>query len=144
MNLKLTKNIWFCSHLETLQKALINMTNNDFLQIRGIERHDARTSLQSSEICSQQNDSVSRGKRQCFYSYFIFLLIVFTFQSEPFLHPVSDKEFPAYKTYIIQPMDLTKLEKNIKNNLYGSTQAFEADAKWILHNSIIFNSSKYA
>lgn len=37
-------------------------------------------------------------------------------------------------------MDLTCLEKNIKNNVYGSTQAFEADAKWILHNSIIFNS----
>ncbi|CAH1142800.1 unnamed protein product [Phyllotreta striolata] len=60
--------------------------------------------------------------------------------SEPFLHPVSDKEFPEYKKYIIQPMDLTMLEKNIKDNLYGSTQAFEADAKWLLHNSIIFNS----
>lgn len=37
-------------------------------------------------------------------------------------------------------MDLTKLEVNLKNNLYGSTVAFEADTKWILHNSIIFNS----
>ncbi|KAJ8939927.1 hypothetical protein NQ318_007855 [Aromia moschata] len=62
------------------------------------------------------------------------------FASEPFLHPVSDSEFPSYKKYIVQPMDLTKLEKNIKENLYGSTQAFEADAKWLLHNSIIFNS----
>ncbi|KAL3280862.1 hypothetical protein HHI36_004090 [Cryptolaemus montrouzieri] len=60
--------------------------------------------------------------------------------SEPFLHPVNDKDFPEYKKYIIQPMNLTLLEKNIKENLYGSTQAFEADAKWILHNSIIFNS----
>lgn len=40
-------------------------------------------------------------------------------------------------------MDLTRLEKNIKENLYGSTQAFEADAKWLLHNSIIFNSCKH-
>ncbi|KAJ8920734.1 hypothetical protein NQ315_004873 [Exocentrus adspersus] len=60
--------------------------------------------------------------------------------SEPFLHPVSDTEFPDYKKYIIQPMDLTEMEKNIKGNLYGSTQAFEADAKWLLHNSIIYNS----
>ncbi|XP_066256352.1 uncharacterized protein Zmynd8 isoform X6 [Euwallacea similis] len=60
--------------------------------------------------------------------------------SEPFINEVSDNEFPEYKKYIIQPMDLTQLDKNIKENLYGSTQAFEADAKWILHNSIVFNS----
>lgn len=64
-------------------------------------------------------------------------------QSEPFLHPVNIKEFPEYKKYIIEPMDLTMLEKNIKDNIYGSTQAFEADAKWLLHNSIIFNSCNY-
>lgn len=70
------------------------------------------------------------------------LIIFFGFQSEPFIHPVSDKEFPEYQNYIVQPMDLTLLEKNIKNNHYGSTQAFEADTKWLLHNSIIFNSCK--
>ncbi|CAH0557053.1 unnamed protein product [Brassicogethes aeneus] len=61
--------------------------------------------------------------------------------AEPFIHAVNEKDFPDYKRYIIQPMDLTLLDKNIKQNLYGSTQAFEADAKWILHNSIIYNSS---
>lgn len=40
-------------------------------------------------------------------------------------------------------MDLTTLESNIRNNVYGSTVAFMADAKWILHNSIIYNSCKY-
>ncbi|XP_063914614.1 MYND-type zinc finger-containing chromatin reader ZMYND8 isoform X2 [Zophobas morio] len=60
--------------------------------------------------------------------------------SEPFIHPVDEKQFPEYRSYIVQPMTLTMLEKNIKDNAYGSTQAFEADAKWILHNSIIFNS----
>lgn len=59
------------------------------------------------------------------------------------MHPVNDAEFPDYKNYIVQPMDLTKMEKNIKGNLYGSTQAFEADAKWLLHNSIIYNSCKF-
>ncbi|KAK4880797.1 hypothetical protein RN001_008943 [Aquatica leii] len=59
---------------------------------------------------------------------------------EPFIHPVNDEDFPDYKSYIVHPMDLTCLEKNIKKNVYGSPQAFEADAKWILHNSIIFNS----
>ncbi|KYB27503.1 MYND-type zinc finger-containing chromatin reader ZMYND8 isoform X1 [Tribolium castaneum] len=61
--------------------------------------------------------------------------------SEPFIHPVDEKQFPEYRNYIVQPMTLTMLEKNIKDNAYGSTQAFESDAKWILHNSIIFNSS---
>ncbi|CAG9771154.1 unnamed protein product [Ceutorhynchus assimilis] len=62
--------------------------------------------------------------------------------SEPFIHPVSGAECPDYNKYIIQPMNLTRLSQNIKDNLYGSPQAFEADAKWILHNSIIFNSSQ--
>lgn len=50
------------------------------------------------------------------------------------------KSFPDYRTYVIQPMDLTTLQNNIRENVYGSTVAFMADAKWILHNSIIFNS----
>lgn len=41
-------------------------------------------------------------------------------------------------------MDLSVLEKNCKNKMYGCTEAFLADVKWILHNSIVFNSSKFA
>jgi hypothetical protein len=33
------------------------------------------------------------------------------------------------------------MEKNIKKKRYGSTEAFLAAAKWILHNCIIFNST---
>lgn len=61
-------------------------------------------------------------------------------QSEPFIHPVDLKAFPDYRMYVVQPMDLTTIQNNIRNNLYGSTVAFMADAKWILHNSIIYNS----
>jgi hypothetical protein len=39
-------------------------------------------------------------------------------------------------------MDLSLLERNIKKRLYGSTEAFVADTKWILHNCIIFNTCK--
>lgn len=34
-------------------------------------------------------------------------------------------------------------EQNIKRRQYGSTEAFVADVKWILHNCIVFNGSKY-
>ena len=37
-------------------------------------------------------------------------------------------------------MDLQTMEKNVRKKQYGSTEAFLADAKWILHNCIIFNS----
>lgn len=63
-------------------------------------------------------------------------------QSEEFWKPVDTSAFPNYRNFIIKPMDLQQLERNIKNNMYGSTEAFLADAKWILHNSIIFNSGK--
>lgn len=65
------------------------------------------------------------------------------FQTEPFTTPVNKRDFPDYSNYIVQPMDLTHLEKHIKENIYGSPQAFEADAKWILHNSIIYNGCKH-
>lgn len=55
---------------------------------------------------------------------------------------MSNSEFPDYKNYVIQPMDLSRLEQNIKDNVYGSTHAFESDASWLLHNSIVFNSSR--
>jgi uncharacterized protein YjdB len=111
------------------------------LQFQGDERDVAGTPLQFAQVCSQENDPVQWGKwtdlcRACLNS----VCVIFFVQSEPFIHPVDEKQFPEYRSYIIQPMTLTMLEKNIKENAYGSTQAFEADAKWILHNSIIFNS----
>ena len=59
---------------------------------------------------------------------------------EPFQKPVDSTQFPAYKNYVFFPMDISTIEKNIKKKQYGSTEAFLADVKWILHNCIIFNS----
>ncbi|XP_076361793.1 uncharacterized protein LOC143252877 isoform X2 [Tachypleus tridentatus] len=58
---------------------------------------------------------------------------------QPFLHPVSRQEFPDYYQYIVQPMDLSVLDKKVKDKSYKSTESFLADAKWLVHNSIIFN-----
>ncbi|CAH2099657.1 unnamed protein product [Euphydryas editha] len=59
---------------------------------------------------------------------------------EPFINPVDRVAFPDYDKYVVHPMDLTLMKKNIAEGLYGSTEAFLADAQWILHNSIIFNT----
>lgn len=40
-------------------------------------------------------------------------------------------------------MDLSTLEKNVKKKMYGCTEAFLADAKWILHNCIIYNGGNH-
>lgn len=45
--------------------------------------------------------------------------------------------------YVVKPMDLCLLENNVKSKLYGSTDAFMADAKWIQHNCIVFNTCKF-
>jgi len=66
------------------------------------------------------------------------------FQAEPFLNPVQPEEAFDYYDYIVYPMDISSLEKNVKQRQYGSTEAFLADAQWIVHNSIIFNSGIYA
>ncbi|CAH0600377.1 unnamed protein product [Chrysodeixis includens] len=59
---------------------------------------------------------------------------------EPFLHAVDRTAFPDYDKYVVHPMDLSLMGDNIKDGLYGSTEAFIADVQWILHNSIIFNT----
>ncbi|KAJ8733870.1 hypothetical protein PYW07_014421 [Mythimna separata] len=59
---------------------------------------------------------------------------------EPFMQPVDRTAFPDYDKYVVHPMDLSLMKDNINEGLYGSTEAFLADAQWILHNSIIFNT----
>uniref|UniRef100_A0A8C1MG89 Protein kinase C binding protein 1, like n=1 Tax=Cyprinus carpio TaxID=7962 RepID=A0A8C1MG89_CYPCA len=63
--------------------------------------------------------------------------------TEPFQKPVSLEQHPAYAEYIFHPMDLCTLEKNIKKKMYGCTEAFLADMKWILHNCIIYNGGNH-
>ncbi|XP_031712530.1 protein kinase C-binding protein 1 isoform X3 [Anarrhichthys ocellatus] len=63
--------------------------------------------------------------------------------TEPFQKPVSLEQHPDYAEYIFHAMDLCTLEKNIKKKMYGCTEAFLADAKWILHNCIIYNGGNH-
>ncbi|KAM9445115.1 protein kinase C binding protein 1, like isoform 2-T2 [Clarias gariepinus] len=63
--------------------------------------------------------------------------------TEPFQKPVSLEQHPDYAEYIFNPMDLCTLEKNIKKKIYGCTEAFLADVKWILHNCIIYNGGNH-
>uniref|UniRef100_A0A6Q2YXV4 Protein kinase C binding protein 1, like n=1 Tax=Esox lucius TaxID=8010 RepID=A0A6Q2YXV4_ESOLU len=63
--------------------------------------------------------------------------------TEPFWKPVSLEQHPDYAEYIFHPMDLATLEKNMKKKMYGCTEAFLADMKWILHNCIIYNGANH-
>ncbi|KAF7207776.1 transcript variant X1 [Nothobranchius furzeri] len=63
--------------------------------------------------------------------------------TEPFQKPVSLEQHHDYAEYIFHPMDLCTLEKNIKKKMYGCTEAFLADTKWILHNCIIYNGANH-
>uniref|UniRef100_A0A8C6Q5F7 Protein kinase C binding protein 1, like n=1 Tax=Nothobranchius furzeri TaxID=105023 RepID=A0A8C6Q5F7_NOTFU len=63
--------------------------------------------------------------------------------TEPFQKPVSLEQHPDYAEYIFHPMDLSTIEKNVKKKMYGCTEAFLADIKWILHNCIIYNGGNH-
>uniref|UniRef100_A0A8C8ZLG6 Zinc finger MYND-type containing 8 n=1 Tax=Prolemur simus TaxID=1328070 RepID=A0A8C8ZLG6_PROSS len=63
--------------------------------------------------------------------------------TDAFQKPVPLEQHPDYAEYIFHPMDLCTLEKNAKKKLYGCTEAFLADAKWILHNCIIYNGGNH-
>uniref|UniRef100_A0A6V7MEY5 Protein kinase C-binding protein 1 n=1 Tax=Bracon brevicornis TaxID=1563983 RepID=A0A6V7MEY5_9HYME len=61
--------------------------------------------------------------------------------SEPFRVPVDTDDVPDYLDYVIKPMDLSLLKHYVVSKTYGSSEAFMNDAKWILHNCIVFNTS---
>uniref|UniRef100_A0A4W5P7T4 Zinc finger MYND-type containing 8 n=1 Tax=Hucho hucho TaxID=62062 RepID=A0A4W5P7T4_9TELE len=63
--------------------------------------------------------------------------------TEPFWKPVALEQHPDYAEYIFHPMDLATLEKNMKKKMYGCTESFLADMKWILHNCIIYNGGNH-
>ncbi|XP_028981771.1 uncharacterized protein LOC114841076 [Diachasma alloeum] len=60
--------------------------------------------------------------------------------SEEFAKPVDLADVANYLDYIVRPMDLTLLEANVRSKEYGSPDAFMADAKWILHNCLVYNT----
>ncbi|KAF7474047.1 hypothetical protein GHT09_015274 [Marmota monax] len=60
---------------------------------------------------------------------------------DAFQKPVPLEQYPGYAEYIIHPMDLCTLEKNAEKKMYGCTEVFLADTKWILHNCIIYNGA---
>ncbi|GFO03989.1 kinase c-binding protein 1, partial [Plakobranchus ocellatus] len=61
--------------------------------------------------------------------------------NEAFELPVDQTLFSNYRDYVFNPMSLSVLEKNIKKKVYGSTEAFLADAKWIYHNAYVYNGA---
>uniref|UniRef100_A0A8C4NAR0 Uncharacterized protein n=1 Tax=Eptatretus burgeri TaxID=7764 RepID=A0A8C4NAR0_EPTBU len=63
--------------------------------------------------------------------------------TEPFHRPVSLEQHPDYTEHVFHPMDLGTLEQNVMKKMYGCTEAFVADTKWILHNCIIFNGANH-
>ena len=63
--------------------------------------------------------------------------------TDEFQKPVPLEQHPDYAEYIFHPMDLCTLGKNAKKKMYGCTEAFLADAKWILHNCIIYNGGEW-
>ncbi|XP_059165862.1 MYND-type zinc finger-containing chromatin reader ZMYND8-like isoform X2 [Physella acuta] len=64
-----------------------------------------------------------------------------TVGASTFENPVDPLQFPNYSDYVFYPMSLSLLEKNVRRKMYGCTEAFFADAKWIYHNSAVYNGS---
>ncbi|CAF0912721.1 unnamed protein product [Adineta ricciae] len=60
-------------------------------------------------------------------------------QSKAFIHSINE---PKYLEYIVHPLSLENIQKNIQLKKYNSTAAFLSDIKWILHNMLHLEHSK--
>ena len=69
----------------------------------------------------------------------MFFLLV---KAEYFLKSVDLTTNPDYSDYIIHPMDLQMIGKNLHLKKYSSTAVFLGDIKWMVHNSFIYHGSK--
>lgn len=63
-----------------------------------------------------------------------------------FLKPVDyvALNIPHYPTIIKTPMDLSTMERKLKDGQYGSVDAFVADFELIVSNSVTFNGAQHA
>jgi hypothetical protein len=52
-------------------------------------------------------------------------------KNQTFSKPVCPKKYTDYNQHIVNPMDLSIIEKNISEKTYGSTKSFFADVKWV-------------
>ncbi|XP_014221102.1 protein kinase C-binding protein 1-like isoform X2 [Trichogramma pretiosum] len=89
-------------------------------------RSPAMTLVTTDQLCMMLRHVVSRMRDQA--------------GSEPFCKAVKEEEVPTYLDYVVKPMDLSLLESNVRAKKYKSTEGFMADAKWIQHNCIVFNT----
>lgn len=64
-------------------------------------------------------------------------------ETKPFHYPVDCASIPTYTDFVFHPLDFATIERNIMKQVYGSTEAFIADVRWILHNCIIFNGKNH-
>lgn len=59
--------------------------------------------------------------------------------SEPFQKPVDLMQFKEYRKYVIYPVDISLMDDKIKAHEYVCLEEFLADAKWMFHNSCVYN-----
>ena len=64
-----------------------------------------------------------------------------------FAEPVSEEEYPNYKTKIDAPMDLSTLQLHVDKGKYGDSSnaagKFYADILWMFDNSLCFNGPNH-
>lgn len=54
------------------------------------------------------------------------------------LNPLDKDQFPNYDQFVINHIDLTTLQNNVTDQKYHSTESFQADVSWMVHNATIY------
>lgn len=59
-----------------------------------------------------------------------------------FLNPVTEAEAPGYFSIIEKPMDLRKVDNNLRDKAYRDLHEFAADLRLVFTNAMRFNASE--
>merc|ERR1712071_204992 len=58
-----------------------------------------------------------------------------------FQKPITEEHVPGYRDFILRPMDLSSIKKNIESGVMRTTAEFQRDMTLMFLNSILFNPS---
>lgn len=129
--------------VETAQPSIETQTSEVPAEAPGGDAPPASTAPPSSDAVQYDTRPVTPAQK----SYLLEKMknLKKTKNTAPFLKPVDPVALgiPRYPEIVKHPMDLTTMEAKLKDNQYGSVQAFVDDFNQIIENCRLFNGAAH-
>ncbi|KAM0677168.1 histone acetyltransferase [Binucleata daphniae] len=116
-----------------------NITNNDDIKLHYKTPYDI-PGVKEAKLTDEMLVKKSQNERLTDILKFFLNDLQAHSSAWPFLQPVKKSEVPDYYNVITNPMDLSKMENKLNNNMYSNINDFYNDFKLIVKNCYTYNA----